>query len=135
MSRQFEWPETSREIPGLMGFSAEWDDHSAADYKRWLEPKVNALLRELDQQDAQLVKQRTQEQDLEIKLEKLRASLVKHDELCVNGQEFGAKYIEVFMDTAEECLRGGGKVRIRMTPKGLEYEIEYKTTPDALPRA
>lgn len=134
MSRQFQWPKTGYEIPGLMGFSAEWEDYTAADYKHTLVPMVNELLNELDVLEEQLTTQRTQEQDLEIKLSKLRASLIKHDENCESGKEFGVKNIEVFMDTAEECLRNGGKVHVKMTPKGMEYSIEYAMVPDVFSR-
>ena len=123
---KFNWPATGHEIGGLMGFSAEWVDYTAADYKHAIEGQVMTLLHEYDALECQLNEQRTQEQDLEIKLSKLRASLIKHDENCESGKEFGVKNIEVFMEAAEEALQGGGKVHVRMTPKGMEYAIEYK---------
>lgn len=109
-----------------MGFPGEHHDYTAYSYQQALKPKVEELLDHIEHIESQLTEQRTQEQDLEIKLNKLRASLVKHDELCENGHEFGVKNIEVFMDAAEEALQGGGKVHVRMTPKGMEYAIEYK---------
>lgn len=47
----FEWPDTYREIPGLMGFSAEYVNYDAATYKAWLKPKVDVIINMVHQAD------------------------------------------------------------------------------------
>lgn len=47
---QFEWPSTSRELSGMDRYCGgpSHEDYDAPTYKRWMEPKVNALVSHLN---------------------------------------------------------------------------------------
>ena len=49
----FKWPATGFEIPGLMGFSAEYEEYTAYQYKLSIESKVNALINMVHEADAE----------------------------------------------------------------------------------
>lgn len=50
MRTKIAWPETGREIGGLMGFSAEYEEYGAGAYKRWVVPLVTAAITTLEHQ-------------------------------------------------------------------------------------
>lgn len=72
MARTFDWPDTYKEYGGLMGFQAEYVNYDAGDYKRWLTPKVNALLAELTQQDVLIAELTRKNSELENTISELR---------------------------------------------------------------
>jgi hypothetical protein len=50
MRTKIAWPETGREISGMMGFPSEWEDYSAGFYKQRVVPLVTAAITTLENQ-------------------------------------------------------------------------------------
>lgn len=125
MPREFKWPATGRRHEGGMGFPSTWDEHTASDYKGWLQLEVEKLLRELEEKDAQLSQVLPFSMRIDAKIGYLREAMLEHDRECAPEDRYGGQ-IDRFLKLAAVALADGGQVHVRLGEgKKIEYSVSF----------